>query len=37
VQLRGAAGERQVKNLKASVSGVGGGNFGGSLLLTNEV
>jgi acetyl-CoA acetyltransferase len=33
-QLRGDAGERQVKGLKASVAGVGGGSFGGCLLLT---
>jgi len=35
-QLRGEAGARQVKNLKTSVSGVGGGSFGGSVLLTNQ-
>jgi len=36
LQLRGQAGERQVKDLKVSVTGVGGGGFGGALLLTNE-
>jgi acetyl-CoA acetyltransferase len=36
LQLRGEAGERQVKDLTVSVAGVGGGSFGGSLLLTNQ-
>lgn len=35
-QLRGHGGERQVKDLTVSVTGVGGGSFGGSLLLTNQ-
>lgn len=36
LQLRGQAGARQVKDLQVSVAGVGGGSFGGSLLLTNQ-
>ncbi len=36
VQLRGDAGARQVKDLKVSVAGVGGGGFGGALMLTNQ-
>ena len=35
-QLRGQAGERQVKDLTVSVTGVGGGSFGGCLLMTNQ-
>jgi len=35
-QLRGHAGERQVRDLKVSVTGVGGGSFGGCLLLTAD-
>lgn len=37
LQLRGQAGERQVKDLTVSATGVGGGSFGGALLLTNQV
>jgi len=36
LQLRGAAGVRQVPGAKVSVTGVGGGALGGCLLLTNQ-
>lgn len=35
-QLRGEAGQRQVKGATVSVCGSGGGTFGSSLLLTNQ-
>jgi acetyl-CoA acetyltransferase len=35
-QLRGDAGERQVKDVEVSVTGAGGGPFGGCLLLTRD-
>jgi len=35
-QLRGDAGARQVRDLAVSVTGVGGGSFGGCLLLTRD-
>jgi len=35
-QLRGQAGERQVKDVNVSVCGAGGGVFGASLLLTRD-
>jgi acetyl-CoA acetyltransferase len=36
LQLRGAAGERQIADAKVAVTGVGGGSLGGCLLLTNQ-
>jgi len=33
LQLRGQAGERQVKKAKVSVVGNGGGSLGGAVLL----
>jgi acetyl-CoA acetyltransferase len=36
LQLRGAAGARQVANARVAVSGVGGGALGGCLLITNQ-
>ena len=33
LQLRGQAGDRQIKDAKVSVSGVGGGGLGGAVLL----
>jgi acetyl-CoA acetyltransferase len=35
-QLRGTAGERQVKDVEVSVCGAGGGVFGSSLLLVRD-
>ena len=36
LQLRGDAGERQIKDAKVAVASAGGGSLGGCLLLTNQ-
>ncbi len=36
LQLRGDAGDRQVKDAEVAVTGVGGGPYGGCLLLTRD-
>jgi acetyl-CoA acetyltransferase len=36
LQLRGAAGERQIKDAQLAVAGVGGGALGGCVLITNQ-
>ena len=36
VQLRGEAGDRQVKAAQVSVVGAGGGPLGGCMLLTKD-
>ena len=36
LQLRGAAGDRQIKDARMAVAGVGGGALGGCVLITNQ-